>query len=156
MIGAKSVPAFPKKYSTPRAARSSRYASAVLSMFARLVMGGSPSSLQVKSQHPQRVALVDHGLGFGGGPHPLHGGDGPPDEPRPLLGILRQDVREDVDLHGAGRTALGSARVAPARSTRTRARPARKPAISAAIQAPRVGSTRRRRPAVSAHARLNH
>src|SRR3972149_1166825 len=75
MIGAKSVPAFPKKYSTPRAARSSRYASAVLSMFARLVMGGSQASLQVKSQHPQRVALVDYCLVFGGGPHPLHGGD---------------------------------------------------------------------------------
>src|SRR5437867_1834843 len=42
MRGAKSVPALAKRYSTPRAARSSRYASAVLSTAARLSMGNSP------------------------------------------------------------------------------------------------------------------
>ena len=38
MSGAKSVPALAKKYSTPRAASSSRYASAVDSTVARLFM----------------------------------------------------------------------------------------------------------------------
>src|ERR1044071_6001795 len=38
MTGAKSVPALAKKYSTPRAASSSRYASAVDSTVARLFM----------------------------------------------------------------------------------------------------------------------
>jgi len=38
MIGAKSVPALPKKYSTPLAASSSRYASAVLSTATRFRM----------------------------------------------------------------------------------------------------------------------
>src|SRR5215475_4907629 len=38
MRGAKSVPALAKRYSTPRAARSSRYASAVLSIAIRLAM----------------------------------------------------------------------------------------------------------------------
>src|SRR5206468_13067115 len=42
MRGAKSVPALAKRYSTPRAARSSRYASAVLSTAARLSMANSP------------------------------------------------------------------------------------------------------------------
>src|SRR5436189_1778693 len=42
MIGAKSVPALAKKYSTPRATSSSRYASAVLSTVARLVISLSP------------------------------------------------------------------------------------------------------------------
>src|SRR2546428_7345645 len=83
MIGAKSVPALPKKYSTPRAARSSRYASAVVSMSAFLLMRAPAVSLQPKSQHPPRVPLVD--LRFFGGrsppppprPHPV------PDEPPP-------------------------------------------------------------------------
>src|SRR3990172_6704654 len=87
MIGAKSVPAFPKKYSTPRAARSSRYASAVLSMLARFVIGWSPSSLQAKSQHPPRVPLVDLRLLVRRGPHPLHRRDRLTDEPRALLGV---------------------------------------------------------------------
>src|SRR2546428_4984698 len=65
MIGAKSVPALPKKYSTPRAARSSRYASAVVSMSAFLLMSAPAVSLQPKSQHPPRVPLVD--LRFFGG-----------------------------------------------------------------------------------------
>src|SRR3990172_13313780 len=42
MSGAKSVPAFANRYSTPRAARSSRYASAVVSTLARFVIGSLP------------------------------------------------------------------------------------------------------------------
>src|SRR2546422_1428245 len=85
MIGAKSVPALPKKYSTPRAARSSRYASAVVSMSAFLLMSAPAVSLQPKSQHPPRVPLVD--LRFFGGRSrpPLHRPHRVPDQPRPLL-----------------------------------------------------------------------
>src|SRR3989442_682871 len=87
MIGAKSVPALPKKYSTPRAARSSRYASAVVSMSAFLLMSAPAVSLQPKSQHPPRVPLVDLRFFGGRSPHPLHRHDRVPDEPRPLLGV---------------------------------------------------------------------
>src|SRR5213594_1600652 len=87
MIGAKSVPALPKKYSTPRAARSSRYASAVVSMSAFLLMSAPAVSLQPKSQHPPRVPLVDLRFFGGRSPHPLHRPDRVPDEPRPLLGV---------------------------------------------------------------------
>src|SRR2546422_8396892 len=86
MIGAKSVPALPKKYSTPRAARSSRYASAVVSMSAFLLMSAPAVSLQPKSQHPPRVPLVDLRFFGGRSRHPLHRPDRVPDEPRPLLG----------------------------------------------------------------------
>src|SRR2546422_7565744 len=87
MIGAKSVPALPKKYSTPRAARSSRYASAVVSMSPFLLMSAPAVSLQPKSQHPPRVPLVD--LRFFGGrtPAPLHRPAPVPDEPPPPLGV---------------------------------------------------------------------
>src|SRR2546422_9756710 len=87
MIGAKSVPALPKKYSTPRAARSSRYASAVVSMSAFLLMSAPAVSLQPKSQHPPRVPLVD--LRFFGGRRrpPLPRPSRVPDEPPPPLGV---------------------------------------------------------------------
>src|SRR3989442_11406930 len=84
MIGAKSVPALPKKYSTPRAARSSRYASAVVSMSAFLLMSAPAVSLQPKSQHPPRVPLVDLRFFGGRSPHPppppppVPGGTPPP------------------------------------------------------------------------------
>src|SRR3989442_8505363 len=87
MIGAKSVPALPKKYSTPRAARSSRYASAVVSMSAFLLMSAPAVSLQPKSQHPPRVPLVDLRFFGGRSRHALHRPDRVPDEPRPLLGV---------------------------------------------------------------------
>src|SRR2546422_7873520 len=86
MIGAKSVPALPKKYSTPRAARSSRYASAVVSMSAFLLMSAPAVSLQPKSQHPPRVPLVDLRFFGGRSPHPLHRPDRVPGEPPPPLG----------------------------------------------------------------------
>src|SRR5881396_101488 len=71
----------------PRAARSSRYASAVVSTFAFLVMDAPAVSLQPKSQHPPCVPFVD--LRFFGGrrPHPLHRLDRVPDEPWTLLGV---------------------------------------------------------------------
>src|SRR5947207_12729524 len=87
MIGAKSVPALPKKYSPPRAASNSRYASAVVSMDAFLVMDAPAVSLQPKSQHPPCVPLVDPRLFLWRRPHPLHRPDRVPDEPRPLLGV---------------------------------------------------------------------
>src|SRR2546427_402205 len=62
MIGAKSVPALPKKYSTPRAARSSRYASAVVSMSAFLLTGlpsAETESLQVWSGGERKVGRDD-------------------------------------------------------------------------------------------------
>src|SRR2546425_13028605 len=86
MIGAKSVPALPKKYSTPRAARSSRYASAVVSMPAFLLMSAPAVSLQPKSQHPPRVPLVDLRFFGGRSRHPLPRPHRVPDEPPPPLG----------------------------------------------------------------------
>src|SRR2546422_8924103 len=85
MIGAKSVPALPKKYSTPRAARSSRYASAVVSMSAFLLMSAPAVSLQPKSQHPPRVPLVDLRFFGGRSPHPPHPPPRVPAEPPPPL-----------------------------------------------------------------------
>src|SRR5262249_11186305 len=52
MSGAKSVPALAKRYSTPRAARSSRYASAVLSTAARLSMRDSSLNAGVVESVP--------------------------------------------------------------------------------------------------------
>src|SRR5688572_6705322 len=68
MIGAKSVPALPKKYSTPRAASNSRYASAVVSMFAFLVMGAlavsvfEPPELRGSSVEAESLPPRGHGL----------------------------------------------------------------------------------------------
>src|SRR2546425_8223175 len=87
MIGAKSVPALPKKYSTPRAARSSRYASAVVSMSAFLLMSAPAVSLQPKSQHPPRVPLVDLRFFGGRSPHPLHRPRPVPDLTPPPLAV---------------------------------------------------------------------
>src|SRR5436309_13415201 len=70
----------------PRAARSSRYASAVVSTFAFLVMDAPAVSLQPKSQHPPCVPFVDLRFFGGGRPHPLHRLDRVPDEAWTLLG----------------------------------------------------------------------
>src|SRR5688572_5226047 len=97
--GAKSVPAFAKKYSTPRAASSSRYASAALSTATFFSMESLPSA-QLESQHPSRVALVDRGLLVRRGPHVLHRLDGVPDEAGALFRIERH-VGAEQDVVGA-------------------------------------------------------
>src|SRR5574341_1298073 len=101
MIGAKSVPALPKKYSTPRAARSSRYASAVLSTLARLVViVVSPSGFEPQPEQPARVAFVDLRLLFLGGQHAGHRLDRIADESRSLLGV-EGHVGAEEDVVGA-------------------------------------------------------
>src|SRR5262245_9954426 len=86
MIGAKSVPALPKKYSTPREASSSRYASAALSTDTFFSMR-SLLLFALQSQQPPRVALVDLLPLRVGGLQALHRRDRVANEPGPLLGI---------------------------------------------------------------------
>src|SRR5712664_1932727 len=88
MIGAKSVPAFAKKYSTPRAASSSRYASAALSTATFFSMATLPL-VELEPQHPPRVAFVDCRFLVRRGAHPVHRLDRVANEPRALLGIER-------------------------------------------------------------------
>src|SRR6266850_5122440 len=99
MSGAKSVPAFAKKYSTPRAASSSRYASAALSTATFFSIGLPPLS-ESELQQPARVARVNRGLLLRGRPHALHGLDGVADEAGALLGV-EGHVGTEQDMVGA-------------------------------------------------------
>src|SRR5882672_4279544 len=99
MSGAKSVPAFAKKYSTPRAASSSRYASAALSTATFFSIGLPPLS-ESELQQPARVARVNRGLFLRGRPHALHGLDGVADEAGALLGV-EGHVGAEQDMVGA-------------------------------------------------------